>query len=330
MIIKQADDKTRDLEMLKSMAARPDVSAGVRTKIKQEIKNIQSGMKGEADAAYEMGFHFRASKNWMVLHDLRLKCEERVVQIDHLLINRFMEIYVCESKRFSEGIAINEQGEFSAFYDSKPRAIASPIEQNRRHIAVLEAVFKTGQVALPTRLGFNLKPALKSLILVSTTSRITRPKTKVEGVEQVIKNDQLHTHIYKAIDADNNPILAVKLIGQDTLEAFARSLAAAHQPLEINWAAKFGVPGNPLQSEISVRGSRELTNPESASATTNKSSKLSCASCGVAVTYTVAKFCWSNKRRFDGKVFCMECQKQPENLLPKSTAAAASPALQAG
>ena len=61
-------------------------------------------MKGEAEAAYEMEFHYGASKNWMVLHDLRLECEGRVAQIDHLLLNRFLEIYVCESKRFSEGV----------------------------------------------------------------------------------------------------------------------------------------------------------------------------------------------------------------------------------
>lgn len=35
-----------------------------------------------------------------------------------------MEIYVCESKRFGEGIAINEHGEFAAFYQGKAYGIA--------------------------------------------------------------------------------------------------------------------------------------------------------------------------------------------------------------
>ena len=61
------------------------------------------------------------SKNWFspieeapvfasVIHDLRIECEGRVAQIDHLLIGRFLDIWVCETKNFSEGIAINEQG----------------------------------------------------------------------------------------------------------------------------------------------------------------------------------------------------------------------------
>ncbi|BBE50682.1 hypothetical protein OYT1_ch1122 [Ferriphaselus amnicola] len=132
MLIKKPDDKTRDMEFLKGLAARPDVSADVRKNIEQEIRYMQSGMRGEAEAAYEMDFHFGASKNWMLIHDLRIECEGRVAQIDHLMLNRFMEIYVCESKRFSEGVGINEHGEFSAFYGGKPYGVPSPLEQSGR------------------------------------------------------------------------------------------------------------------------------------------------------------------------------------------------------
>ncbi len=61
-------------------------------------------------AAYEIDFHHKASRNWAVIHDLRLEYRGRVAQIDHLLINRWLEFWVCESKHFSEGVAINEQG----------------------------------------------------------------------------------------------------------------------------------------------------------------------------------------------------------------------------
>ena len=62
MLIKHADDRTRDFETLKALAARPDASADTRKKIDQEIRNIQTGMKGEAEADYEMEFHYGASK----------------------------------------------------------------------------------------------------------------------------------------------------------------------------------------------------------------------------------------------------------------------------
>ena len=165
MLIKAADDKTKDIETLKALAARPDASTDTRKRIEQEIRNIQSGIKGEAEAAYEIEFYYGAAKNWMALHDLRLECEGRVAQIDHLLINRFLEIYVCESKRFAEGIAVNEQGEFAAFYGGKAYGVPSPVEQNKRHMAVLESVFKSGQVVPPKRLGITLSPTLNGLII---------------------------------------------------------------------------------------------------------------------------------------------------------------------
>lgn len=156
MLIKSADDKTKDLNTLKALATRPDASADTRKRIEAEVRNIASGIKGESEAAYEIDFYYRDSKNWMILHDLRLECGGKVAQIDHLLVNRFMEVYVCESKRFGEGLSINDHGEFTAFYAGKPYGVPSPIEQNRRHIAVLEEVFKSGQVQLPKRLGFNI------------------------------------------------------------------------------------------------------------------------------------------------------------------------------
>lgn len=279
-------------------------------------------MKGEAEAAYEMEFHYAASKNWMVIHDLRLECEGRVAQIDHLLINRFLEIYVCESKRFGEGIAINEHGEFAAFYGSKPYGVPSPIEQNKRHMAVLESVFKRGLVAPPKRLGFTITPSLISLVLVSKSARISRPKAKQEGLDQVIKNDQLKARIDRDVDKDNNLLTAAKLVGQDTLEDFSRRLAAAHTPITFDWAAKFGLPAiapNPIPTVVPAstqslaplldESAEPAVEPVLAAPGEAKKSKLICHKCNAAVNYTVAKFCWFNKSKFGGDVYCMDCQK---------------------
>lgn len=321
MLIKAADDKSKDIATLQLLAARPDASADTRKKIEQEIRNIQSGIKGEAEAAYEIEFYYGASKNWMVLHDLRLECDGRVAQIDHLLMNRFLEIYVCESKRFAEGIAINDQGEFSAFYGSKPYGVPSPVQQNKRHMVVLESVFKSGQVAPPKRLGITMSPTLNGLVLVSKNARIGRPKAKIDGLDCIIKNDQLKPRIDKEIDANNNPLLAVRLIGSDTLEDFARRLAAAHKPASFDWFGRFGLSVNAPEIAKPV----PPTEPESAGtlnqpdwgntkavvdeASGERKSKLACATCGTIVTYNVAKFCWFNKPRFGGNVYCMDCQK---------------------
>ena len=86
----------------------PKASAETRARIDKEIRTIRAGAKGEAEAAYEIDFHFGASRNWAVIHDLRLQHQGMVAQIDHVLIGRAMDFWVCESKHFSEGVSINE------------------------------------------------------------------------------------------------------------------------------------------------------------------------------------------------------------------------------
>lgn len=311
MLIKSSDSKEEDIAILQSIAERSDITTDTKKMVEQEMRNIRSGIKGETEAAYEIDFHYAQSKNWMVIHDLRLECEGRVAQIDHLVINRFLDMYVCESKRFSEGVGISEQGEFTAFFNGKPYGIPSPLEQNRRHMIVLESVFKSGQVALPKRLGISIRPSLNGLVLVSRTARISRPKRKIDGIEQVIKNDQLKSRIDKDFDSDNNPLTAVKIVGQDTLEEFARRLAAAHKPIRFDWHAKFGVSRQPPAPTVSepkpvpfIGGATEVGDNDG-----EKKSKLICSTCGEKVAYNVAKFCWFNKQKFGGNVYCMECQK---------------------
>lgn len=308
MLIKQADDKTKDIETLKALSARSDVSPDLRKRIDAEIRNIQSGIKGESEAAYEIEFYYGTSKNWMSLHDLRLECDGRVAQIDHLLINRFLDIYVCESKRFSEGVGINEEGEFAAFYGSKPYGVPSPIEQNNRHMKVLESVFKTGLVSPPKRLGFTITPSLSGLVLVSKNARISRPKKKLDGIETVIKNDQLKARVDKDFDSDNNPLTVARIISQETLQDFATRLAAVHRPIRFDWAAKFGLPAQAPIFEVAPIPAPEPSD-EGSSTTAEKKSKLACVACGTIVAYNVAKFCWFNKPRFEGNVYCMDCQK---------------------
>ena len=331
MIIKAADEKKSHITTLQGLQGRSDCPPETRKKIEQELRNIQAGIKGEDEAAYEMKVHWGESKNWMIIHDLRIEHGDLVAQIDHLIVNRFLEVWVCESKHFSEGVAINEHGEFAAFFGSKPYGVPSPIEQNNRHVLILKRYFESGAVKLPTRLGFTIKPDLKSLVLVSKHARIGRPKAKVDGLECVIKNDQLFKAIDKAVDGNNNPLMMAKIIGQDTLEAVCRDIARQHKPIRFNWHAKFGLPTNPpvvspapvppvpspvvAQEVVEVKPVAQPSVGSSAMPDVAKEEgdkpkqKLICASCSAPVLYSVAKFCWFNKPRFGGKVYCMDCQK---------------------
>jgi hypothetical protein len=176
MIIKQRDSKEADIKELTSLLSLP-LPVNKRFLIERELRFVKSGDRGENDSAYFIDFTYSASKNWAVIHDLRLEYDGKVAQIDHLMIDRYFEFYVLETKNFSYGVKITPDGEFLIGYNNKYQAIESPIEQNNRHIHLLEKLLKARDI-MPTRLGFRIAPAFKNYVLVSPKSRVIRPSKR--------------------------------------------------------------------------------------------------------------------------------------------------------
>jgi hypothetical protein len=304
MLIKSADDKQPDIDALNGLLARPGLDAATRRRVKTELRRVQAGSRGEREAAYEIEFYFGANPNRMTIHDLRLEFDGRVAQIDHLIIDRLLGVWVCESKHFSEGVAVDDFGEWTGFYGRRPFGIGSPIEQNRKHIAVLDDVFAKGLVDLPKRLGITVKPEMRSLILVSKEARITRPRTKagrghVEGLDSVIKVDQLKTLIDK--DLDSKGIAAFrKFVGKGEIEKVARQLAALHRPTSTDWSAKLGIAVEP-PAPAKVQDVPSMA-PTSHHAT--------CQGCGKRVSQAAVEFCEARAEVFGGRILCMDCQRK--------------------
>jgi Nuclease-related domain len=307
MLIKSADSREADLAELTALMRRPGLDAERKKRIEQEIRFIQSGLRGEQETAYEIDFHHGSSKNWAVIHDLRIHHRGRVAQIDHLLVNRFMEIWVFESKRFSEGIAINEQGECAMFWGGRPQGIASPHEQNAKHMAVLKALCDDGAVELPKRLGFAIKPSFSGLVVVSKNARISRPSSKGWWSDGIVKADQVRSRILKDIDDDMNVLGVTKVVSSGTLETFAKQLAAMHRPAAFNWPAKFGLPAEVTLVQTKVVAEAAVpVGPAPERAPGN--SKWTCFACQTPVELKVARFCWFQKAKFGGQIYCQSCQ----------------------
>ncbi|WP_407352134.1 nuclease-related domain-containing protein [Luteimonas sp. R10] len=229
MLIKDADDRTAQLQALERLAA------GMGPEAKQaadELRRRKAGVRGEKDSAYLINFDYARSPNWAVIHDLRLEHGDRVAQIDHLLINRWMDVYVLETKHFHAGIKITEEGEFLRWNNFRRtfEGMASPLEQNERHIQVLKDVM-TG-VELPTRLGVRIPPAFQSFVLVGPDARIDRPRKF--DTSRVVKADQLKKAIWRDFDNGNALIgivrTAAKIVSGETVEFVARQLVALHRP----------------------------------------------------------------------------------------------------
>lgn len=229
MLIKDADEQTAQLEALERLATGTGTSA---KQAADELRRRKAGVRGEKDSAYLINFDYVQSPNWAVIHDLRLEHGGRVAQIDHLLINRWMDVYVLETKQFHAGLKITDDGEFLRWNNFRRtfEGMASPIEQNERHIQVLKDVM--AGIELPTRLGVRIPPAFQSFVLVGPNARIDRPKKF--DTSRVVKADQLKKAIWRDFDSENPLIgmvrMAAKIVSGETVEFVARQLVALHRP----------------------------------------------------------------------------------------------------
>ena len=283
-------------------APTPRLSSATRRRSSLRSERCGAGPKGEGEAAYEIEFYYGATDNHMTLHDLRLEVGGRVAQIDHVIVNRLLHVWVCESKHFSEGVAVDEFGEWTGFSHRRPFGIGSPIEQNRKHIAVLNDVFRKRLVAPPKRLGFTLRPECEGPRLVSKRPGSAGRRTKavrdaVDGLASVIKVDQIRTVLNRAIDSAGTS-RDRRFIGKGELERFARELAALHRPIQMDWAARFGLPAH----EASGRGARCPREPEPR--------PRACEACSATVSAAVVAFCADRAEVFGGRVLCMPCQRK--------------------
>jgi nuclease-like protein len=307
MLIKGRDNHDSDIESLRSLLDC-QISAKQRDLIEREIKCISSGARGEDGSAYYIDFRYRDNANWAIIHDLRLEHRGFVAQIDHLLINRLFHVYVLESKNYHYGIKISSEGEFQFSNGKKYVSIESPIEQNKRHIDLLERVVKLPGF-LPTRLGVSIYPSFYSYIMVAPNSCVERPTNGKFDTNMVIKADTLGTAIEKRVDGVSPMEVfssLTMLVSQDTLEAFARRLVRLHRPSKIDYAAKFGVNAVDTPARVhepTVRGTTDSGN----GGDSKKGS--TCETCGAVVDGKVVYYCRVNREKFGGKVLCRSCQQ---------------------
>lgn len=308
MRIKAADDRTPDIRALEALLIRRDVSDDTRRRIEWELRTLQAGIKGEGDAAYEIELTFGRTEHLATIHDLRFEVDGFAAQIDHLVLNRLGEIWVCESKHFAEGVGVNEYGEWVRYWHGRAFGIPSPIEQNERHILQLKRAFDDGLVPLPKRLGlFEMKPVFRNLVLVSNNARINRGRrpSAVQGIEGVIKVERLKATVLEAIDKAPSTRL-LRAMGTEGLATFARGLASIHRPHPIDWASRFGI-GSAPENQASAPQAAAAAQPASRGAPTDPSGRP-CQRCGGQTTFAEVAFCRYNSKRFMGGTYCRSCQ----------------------
>ena len=247
MVIKNADDRSEDIAALTVLLTEPGLTNRQKSAIEQEIRNMAKGAWGEQQAAYYLNFHFDGSKNSILLHDLRFVFSDgKTAQIDHLLINRFLDIYVLESKNWNS-LTVDETGGCNVWEGRRPIGVASPLEQVRRHTKVLERAFQIDEQLRTLAPRQEFKPR----VLLATECHLKAPHHR----EWYIKADAFHSTWKKEID--NEPILktvlsARRFVSRETLMKIGTILMEIHNPGRRDWRARFGL--GPLAPEAPKSG----------------------------------------------------------------------------
>jgi hypothetical protein len=238
VILKNKDGRQADIQELNRLLTLGP-TAKQRFLIERELKCLVSGDRNEQNSAYYLDFKYKDNQNWVVLHDLRIEHRGRVAQIDHLLINRFLDIFVLESKNYYYGVKISEEGEFLLWDGKTYQAIESPFEQNQRHILALQQAIDDRKLA-PSRLGFAIPTSCRNYILVAPTSKLIKPPTASFDLSTVVKADAFVSLVTKWMEK-KSIVEAPKIIGTDTLREFGEKLVRLHRPGTIDYVAKFGL-----------------------------------------------------------------------------------------
>jgi len=257
MILKKMDSKDRQISELEHLLATAPPDR--KPRIFRELSVLRSGIKGEKEAAYLIDFDFKTSKNTMVIHDLRLKVNNRVAQIDHLLIHRTLNVFVLETKWFHSKIRITEDGDFLRWVDRTKRYVGmeSPFAQNERHIAVLADAFK--KIDMPSRMGVKLAPVFHSMVLMSPRAFIVRPGGL--DTSTVIKAEVLKKTIEDRFDANSFLVDVMNLsrfVSTETVRDIGRRLISLHRPATFDYAARFGLsePAGKADSSENMKSSK--------------------------------------------------------------------------
>jgi hypothetical protein len=251
VLIKRADDRSEDISELTALLAEPGITPNQKKRIHEELRNAELGAWGEKQAAYFLDFHFEKYVNTIVLHDLRLVLSNgKTAQIDHLIINKWLDIYVLESKNWNQ-LTVDETGACST-WNGRIIGVESPLEQCKRHADVL------------TR-AFQVDPRLKSMaprqnmlcrVLVAPRCHLKAPHHQ----EWYVKADAFHNAWEKEFDNENvvNSVLSLtRMVSRETLLKIGQILVELHNPGRTNWKQKFGI--SPLLPEAKSAANQVVT-----------------------------------------------------------------------
>jgi len=293
MITKDMDEYAAELATIERLV-NSDPAEPISLSLQKDRTAILRRLKHQRDATYHLDFYFKESPDWTLLHDLSLEMDDQSEQFDHLLIGRQLDIYVIDTRHYNADVRFDEDGNFQYIIDKKPISVASPLLANQRRAEFLQRYLADNGL-LPHRLGLTIKPRIHSVVAVSPTSRVTAPKGCSEEACGVLRMDRFLLAFKKAQHEFplSDFVNLARQLSPEALAGLSAKLSQRHIPRSVDYAGRYG-----LKHEDDLN-----------SASCGCDEECRCAMCQKRITSRVARYCYTNRELFSGKVYCFSCQR---------------------
>ncbi|HEU4621015.1 MAG TPA: nuclease-related domain-containing protein [Burkholderiaceae bacterium] len=180
---------------------------------------------------------FAASDAVMLAHDVRIHCEAGRAHIDHLVITRFLDVFLIESRIEGDQLIINEQEEFAQRYnDGTTIFVRSPVNQLRRNLIVMQHVLRS--IDVPGKLGQAITPHFHRFVAIPPTTRLDN-QSPIRN-EYFLKPAEIVARIQSA--ARRGPVLSLlRALSSQQLSDLAKIVVRWHTPDKVDFIGKYRV-----------------------------------------------------------------------------------------
>lgn len=201
VFLKEDSDIVQQLERLREIESL--LTPEGQDIIKKDMKNLEYGLKGEENIAYELK---NSHMPMYILHDIYLEDENLNAQIDYIVITRKL-IFVIECKNLYGDIEITNNNNFIRTLEygknKKKEGIYSPITQNQRHLELMKKLYidNKGNIFSKMMAGKQFDSKYKSIVVLANPKTILNSRyAPKETKDKVIRADQLIKYIKDICD----------------------------------------------------------------------------------------------------------------------------------
>ncbi|MBJ6725002.1 nuclease-related domain-containing protein [Geomesophilobacter sediminis] len=226
MLLKHRDGRQALIREIDRILTLP-LTLEQRVQIERDRESLETLEQQEARIAKALDFHYKDAMNWAIIHDLRLERYDDVAEMDHVVINRFLDVYVLDTKYYHYGMKVTEEGEFFLWEGKDYRPVDSPLTLNQMNIDVLRQ--SVGERDLgPRRLDFPVPVKYRNVLIFDPASNLVKPQAAAIDLTAVLKSDEFVPKAEMST-ANKAAVDASKMVSYDVLREFGEKLVRLHR-----------------------------------------------------------------------------------------------------